>query len=608
MSGLLPSPAQVVDLLAVAAAMAALTGLGSLLGRHRLAEADLLAGWGAAVIAVVAMGTLAGGGATAMGWLAFAVGSAAFVHRLARHRVAAVVPVVPVLVLLVPLLVLVVAMVPSQWDEFSQWLYSGRYLFDFDRFPAKGGPPFLGTFAAYPFGNVVPTLMASKLIGHFIDNAGIAVNTLVVAAYALLLARLMAEGAGQGRQRRIGWGLAATALLLATLLNPTFVPKIVFTAYADMATAVALAALGVLAWRVLAAIEAGESRASTVLAGQGGLVAALLVQLKQSNLVLLVLVAAGAVVVAARLRLLRRDAALALVLLLTPPLLVHLLWRHHVTLNAPGAEFVVRPLADWALDILPDILARMASVASNKGGHFTVVVVLGLLGLRGLVRMRTPFDRLAVLAAAVGLGYNLFLLFAYVAAFDRGEALTAASYWRYNIHIGAFLWAAALYGLAGLWGRRPLPQRWQRAAAAAAVVVAVAGPWAGLRYIRFDREGDKEQVRRMAAEMHDLLPAGAKLAAVDPEDAGFYVLQMRYLMHHRTGDVLRLYQSYPVPFTAPRLAQALDRFGADHAWVHSQDDAVRAAFGLPLATGAQYLLRRDGAGWVTLRVWPRDGW
>ncbi|MBT4934864.1 MAG: hypothetical protein HOL66_09780 [Rhodospirillaceae bacterium] len=46
-----------------------------------------------------------------------------------------------------------------------------------------------------------------------------------------------------------------------------------------------------------------------------------------------------------------------------------------------------------------------------------------------MINFRTPFDRLAIIVAAVFLGHNLFLLFAYVSTFGKFDALRAASYW-----------------------------------------------------------------------------------------------------------------------------------------------------------------------------------
>ena len=55
------------------------------------------------------------------------------------------------------------------------------------------------------------------------------------------------------------WGVAALGLLGVTVLSTTFVQKLVLSAYADSTTAVSLAVLGVLAWKILETLAGGEA-------------------------------------------------------------------------------------------------------------------------------------------------------------------------------------------------------------------------------------------------------------------------------------------------------------------------------------------------------------
>jgi len=67
-----------------------------------------------------------------------------------------------------------------------------------------------------------------------------------------------------------------------------------------------------------------------------------------------------------------------------------------------------------------------------------------------MLKFRTRFDRLAIIAATVFLGHNLFLFFAYISIFGKNDALRAASYWRYNMQLGMIGVAFSTYGLAVL--------------------------------------------------------------------------------------------------------------------------------------------------------------
>ncbi|MBX9633913.1 MAG: hypothetical protein K2X44_02935, partial [Magnetospirillum sp.] len=394
------------------------------------------------------------------------------------------------------------------------------------------------------------------------------------------------------------------ALLAGTIANPTFVPKVVFTAYADAPTALTLALVGILGWRMLTALAEDDIPQARRLALQAGLAGATLLSLKQANLVLFLLALMGMAAVMLRDPALRRwRSGLYLALIAAPALLPYLAWRQHVGQQFPGAEFVIRPMAQWAVDLLPEILARMGSVISNKGGHFAVLAAVLVLAIRAMLRMRGGFDRLVVIAGFVALGYNAFLLFAYVTAFDRGEAANVASFWRYNMHVGPIAWAALVFGAATQW-------RWNAPKAAHWVLPALvlAVPLATSKYFRFDLHPPKLYVRAVAADMRPLLPEGARLSVVDPADSGFYALLMKYLMHGRTAAVDRLYLDQP-PDTPAAITKRLNWFSPSHAWVHIPTDATRQVFGQPLPSGASHLLARENGGnWALVKSWPYPGY
>lgn len=599
---LLPSLSQLGALAAVAVVLVALSGLGSVVGGmgRRSRAADLCVGWGAVTIVMTVAGLALPGSLAVAGWACVGAGLLAAGWMGLRQAL------LPAglgwaLLLMVPLTLMVAAMEPSQWDEFSQWLYSSLYLFENRAFPVLGGPVFDGSFASYPFANAFPGYLASLMAGRFLENAGALVNLFVCISFALILAELIAEARGKP-ELAAHPGMVALALLAATLANPTFVPKVAFTAYADVPTAVSLTLVALGGWRMLAALEQGDSAAGLRLGLQAGLAATMLLSLKQANLVLFLLTLIGLGVVALRVRPLRRPHTFAFLALIAVPALVpYLAWRAHVNANFPGAEFVVRPLAQWSIELIPTILAGMADVASNKGGHFGVMAVLLVLAVIALVRMRGRFDRLVVIAAAVALGYNAFLLFAYVTAFSEYEARIVASYWRYNMHVGAAAWACLLFGVAGWW-------RWpvHRAVGVVLPVLVAAAPVATVKLFRFDLRPNKQYVRAVGAELRMLIPPGTRIALVDPSDAGFFTLQMRYLMHGHAGAVSRVYMSRPET-EAAQIGKNVADFAPTHAWIHIPTPGARQVFGQDLPDGASYLLVREAGGWSVVKHWPYPG-
>jgi hypothetical protein len=94
--------------------------------------------------------------------------------------------------------------------------------------------------------------------------------------------------------------LVASAVALATLLNPGLDGAVVLSSYADCGTMVAVGALGLLGVEILAPLSVGDTAKVQGLAWRFGFVGAMLVNLKQANPVLLALVTAGLLFVALR--------------------------------------------------------------------------------------------------------------------------------------------------------------------------------------------------------------------------------------------------------------------------------------------------------------------
>jgi hypothetical protein len=486
---------------------------------------------------------------------------------------------------------------PSQWDEFSHWLPNAAYLYAHDSFPRADLPPSPSLWPAYPYGLSLPIYGASLVAGHLAENAGALFNLTLLLSFAALLARLMTPGSG-----RPGWRLCAAAMLAATFLNPAFVPKIAFTAYADSATGVALAVGAVLGWLALEAAAREDPARARALALQCGFALTALVSIKQVDAVLVAALAAALAIVAWRDPAigLRRAARLAPLMLILP-IVVYLAWRIYVAHNIPGGEFALRPMSEWALGALGERLARMAAVAAQKGGHFGLMLIALGFAARALWRMRTPFDRLASIVGVVFVLYNAFLAFTYVAAFTDYEGERVASYWRYSTHLGPLGVAFAAHGLALLW-RRHQPG-WGRALGIAAIVLAVATPVALAGKLRFDIRAPKLYVRAVSEEVAGMLGHDERIAVIDASGDGTYAMMMRYVLGPRVrmlaGD--------------PQMPEALIRGvlaapDLDAVWVHLPTPAIDAALGTTLAPHASHLLKRENGRWAEIKSWPYPGY
>ena len=610
LANLTPSVAHLTWLAALAVIAAAYCMIGgAVAGRGRLPEADLVGGWAVAASAVTLVGITARIGISRVddALLVVAVAAAATLWR--RERRLFHPGWARLVVLAVPMIALVAAMQPSQWDEFTNWLPNARYLFEVDGFPSRAGPPSVSVFPAYPYGLVTPIAHASHMVGRFADNTGALFNVALLLAFALLIARLIALGTERpiDERRGPGWGFSALVLLAVTVLSPTFVPKIAFTAYADLATAICAAFAAVLLVYALGALAEGGNTRARSFAWQAGLALTMLVLLKQVNVVHVGAIVLGTALAAWRdPRVgLRRVAALALPALLLPAVLYGA-WQVYTGIEIPGGALTVRPLDKWLVDLIPQILAQMAYVLSKKGGYLGLMLVAVVLGARALRHVSTPFERLSIVAATAFLGYNAFLFVSYLAVFGANDAVTAGSFWRYNMHLGGIALAFAALGGAILWRRWGCGGAWLRPLGIVAVVLAVAWPVAGATKLRFDVRAPKLYVRAVAGDIAPLLKPADTLAVIDASGFGTYPVMMRYELLGRPAQLVIFETTMSVAEVDVR--QFLDSKSPGYAWVHVPTPAIEAALGVKMAPRASYLLRRDGAGWREVKSWPYPGY
>lgn len=601
---------QLAALAAVLAVWLALSVLGAAVaGRERAGEAAPLIGWALAAFAFTAAGALTPLSfrvvAAAVG--AAAVGAGVFLWRRERRLLAP--GQLKVLALGAPLLLLVAAMAPSQWDEFSHWLPSQRFLLEHDGFPDRARPETGASFPAYPYAWPLLGYLASRLAGRPLENAGALFNVLLLLSFALLLARLAAAASGRNSERADGaaapgWGVAAVGVIAAAAAAGS--EKVALTAYADTATAVAAGFGAVLGWRALEARAGGRPGEALALSWQAGLALAVLVALKQATLVLFVVVVAGILLAGLRdPKLSTRALARLLPGLVAPPLALYLLWRGYVAAELPDREMGLRPPSEWFFQLIPDILARMALVASKKGVYFGLMLAATAAGLIGLVRFRGSFDRLAIVVAIVFLGYNAFLFFSYVAAFGSEDALRAASYWRYNMHLAPLAAAFAVFGGGLLWRRHLAGRLKGKRLAWIPVAAVLALSLAAAPKLRFDRAPPGPQLRLVAERAAALIPPGAPFAVLDPLGSGESAMFAKYYAGSRAPMVG--YKARHDDTGAAALRGFLSRTTPATLVVYSVTPDLNQALGTELRPGAAYLLSRDGNRWTVAAAWPDPG-
>lgn len=600
-------PDQIVVLGSAAGVWVALYAIGGLIaGRDGLRNAYPFYGWGVVTLLFILGGVFTSLSFTALTIIAGVIAAAGAVVLVRRDGTIVSADLLKLAALTFPLLLLVSAMTGSQWDEFSHWLPSSRFLFETDGFPSVADPHTGSTLSAYPYGWPVLIYLASRLTGQFIESVGAVLNIFMLLNFGLVIAGIIRSGATElaDNTLRKGWGLIALGALAVTILNPTFVQKLVLTSYSGVPTAVTAAIGCILCWRLLAPLGDGDRGTTMSLAWQAGLVFAVLVNVRQPNLVLFLLTIIAVLVVVIRDQgISLRAIVTPLIVMVVPPLIVYFAWRYHVAVVLPGQEFAIRPVSGWNFDILPDVLAGMATVATKKGVYFGLMAIVLVIGFLGLLRPDTPLRRLALMASVITVGYHAFLLLIYIAAFDRGSALSVASYWRFSTHAGLIGLAVAAYGAARLW-RRFLGdvtlKPWHRGAV---IVLLIAVPFGFAEKLRFDREYPKPHLRMVTAEAKPLIPKDARLFILDPAGSGESGVMTRFDLGRHLTYTGQLVGASSVKAETIRTRLAAKK--STDALIFSVTPAVAEALALPLTATASYLVNKTSDGrWQVKKSWP----
>jgi hypothetical protein len=425
------------------------------------------------------------------------------------------------------------------------------------------------------------------------------INVLLHLLVGLLLARVVQslgrEGAGTP-----GWGACGLGILLATGLNPGFVPRIYFAAYGEASVAACLAVAGWLAAQSLGDM-AERGRAGPRL-WPLALVLAALVNIKQESVAF---VGALALTIAA-LGILDRQVRFWRMLprflpAFLPAAGLYLVWRWFVLNEFAEGELKPLPVEQWHWDVLPQTLSRIGTIVIEKGVFFAFIL-LALILLVVRIRRRgldLPARLLALLLGTCAL-YNVFLLLAYVTQFGPGMGADAHSFFRYNTHLSLLLVLALTTlaraefeerGWAPSWGMR-------RLAAGVCVLVGLAVPIAFAKRLRFDLVMPQPLVRALGHDLGALLKPDEKLALVLPGDNNNSVAVMlqsvlRYEAPRLPRVELMVFKRFD-----DRTLSTLEGQGIDKAFVSCTPDGDGV-----LPAHRALLLVRTLDGWQPLAVW-----
>jgi hypothetical protein len=357
--------------------------------------------------------------------------------------------------------------------------------------------------------------------------------------------------------------------------------------------------LAMAAWLVARGLGAlAEGRPASATAWTLGLVLAALVNVKQESVAFVVALLPGIALLSLfdrRVRFWRGLAAFLPAFL--PGAAIYLLWRWFVLAHFAEGELKLLPPEQWHWQLLPQILAGIGWVVTQKGFYFCMLALCPVILAVSLWRRGFGLaSRLLVLLIAVVLCYNTFLLAAYVAHFEAEQSVEAHSYFRYSQHFSLLMVLSIAAWTAETFGPRARG-RALRLAAAAATLAALALPFVLVDRLRFDLAMPQPLLRALVHDAAGFVGPTDRLAVVLPGDTNTVAPMLEGVLRDTAPRRPNVDLTVLRNMNADTLS-ALARKGVDKVLISCTP--VETA---DLPAGRAVLLERAGGAWRTIATW-----
>ena len=370
-----------------------------------------------------------------------------------------------------------------------------------------------------------------------------------------------------------------------------------------------LCAKSCLGWKMLQALSNDKDAEARTLALQAGLVLMILLNIKPATIVLLGGLMAGITISALRDPQIRMIKYLKLTpFMLVPGIVIIQIWNWYSSVHFPSGSHQIMPFENWQWHHMGQTLSTITVIMLKKGAYFSMMLILSAMSFIALFRYSSRFDSFALIAGSTFVGYNMFLLFVYLAIFSGYSGANALSYWRYNMHLAHLGTFCAAYGLSILW-QTHLAERSKyvmKHLAKMAVVVLILLPIAFAPKLRFDIHSPKQFAKQVGIEIATILPKGARVIVIDPLSSGFYSRLMKYQLY-RAATVTQEISAFSEK-TVEGIRKIIDSSNNTHAWVHTQSKEVLEVLELDLPEHSAHLLEKKRAGWRLIKTWPYPGY
>ncbi len=322
-------------------------------------------------------------------------------------------------ILLSPLLYGLCTYAVHLWDDASHWLPNAHFLYGYGRFPAVGGPVSYSAWPAYPYGYTFLIASVGWIVGQFVETVGPLLNLLLLVLFAAFLGKHIAP------DHKRAWPairLFIAIFLALTIFNPGLFSLLLFSAYAEYATAALLGFILFVGWQYCQNQQRDKAVALAMLA-------IIFVQIKQANVFLLAMTIGSLWITTPQHKL---QTLKTLLLAMVPAMIVNGVWEFYKSQHLPGLAFTFKPLQDWQWYYIPGLFHGMWQVVLENAAYFALLLVIMVTGVISAFRKPNAFNHLVMSFSLLTLGYFIFLTLAYIGSrFADWEITSAASFFRY---------------------------------------------------------------------------------------------------------------------------------------------------------------------------------
>ena len=305
------------------------------------------------------------------------------------------------------------------WDDASHWLPNAHFLFQYGRFPATDGPVSYSAWPGYPYAYTFLIANVGWIVGQFVETVGPLLNLFLLVLFGAFLTKHI------NPHEKRAWPnirLFIGIFLAITLFNPGLYTLLLFSAYAEYATAVLLGFLLFVGWQYC-----HEQKRDMAIAF--AMLAIIFVLIKQANVFLLAMLVGSLWITTAQRRLTTLKALLLAVL---PALIANGAWEFYKSQHLPGLAFTFKPLHDWQWYFLPGLFNGMFQVVLENVTFFVLLLIILISAVVSAFKKQTAYTHLLASFSLLSIGYFTFLTLAYIGSrFAEWEIMSAASFFRY---------------------------------------------------------------------------------------------------------------------------------------------------------------------------------